>query len=108
MCVSSPLGVVEYSQDIMPKKMRLQSVGQWMCSNVCFFACICVGLDFLVYLFDVLLLGPEFCSPRVVSVIIRVFYLSTLGSGCSEGASGRMQIHPILRICQFCGGVFFS
>ena len=57
---------------------------------------------------DVSLLGPEFCSPLVVTVRVRMFDLRTLGSGRSEGASRRTQIHPIWQTCQFHGGVFVS
>ena len=61
------------------------------------------GIDFWF-----LLLGPAFCSPWVVSVILRMFDLRTLGSGRSKGASRRMKIHPICNIWQLRGGVFVS
>ena len=53
-------------------------------------------------------LGLEFFSPWVVAVGVRMFEPRTLGSGCSEGASGRTQINPIWRTWQFRGGVFTS
>ena len=63
--------------------MRLQSFGKWLCSDLCLSACRCEGLDFLVYIFDVLLLGPAFCSPVVVSLKVKMFDLRPLLSGCS-------------------------
>ena len=90
------------------RKMRLQSVDQWMCSVVCQSACRCSGLALLVHLSDVWLLGLEFCSPRVFAVGLRIFDLRTLGSGHSKSASRRMQIHLIWRTGHFRGGVFVS
>ena len=89
-------------------KMHLQSVGLWMCSYGFYFACRCEALDWLVYIFDVLLVVPEMCIPWVVSIILRMFDLSTLGLGRSEGASRRPHIHLIWHIWQFRGGVFVS
>ena len=51
-------------------------------------------------------LGPKFCSPLVVSVRVTMFGLNTLGSGHSEGVSGRRHIHPIWRTWRFHGGVY--
>ena len=51
---------------------------------MCLSACRCGGLDLLVYIFDILLLGPAFCSPLVVYVRVRMFDLRTLVSGRSE------------------------
>ena len=68
------------------RRMRIHPI--WR-SDVCLSACICEGLTLLVSLFDVLLLGPAFCSSLVVSVRVRMFDLRTLGSGRFEGASGR-------------------
>ena len=62
---------------------------------MCLSACKCVGLAFLVYISDVSLLGPEFCSSLIVSVRVNMFDLKTLGSGRSKGASRRTQTHPI-------------
>ena len=56
---------------------------------MCLSACICEGLALLVYIYDFSLLVPAFCSPLVVSVRVRMFDLRTLGSGRSEGVSGR-------------------
>ena len=89
-------------------KTRLQSVGRCMCLDVCLSACRFKGLALMVYIFDVLLLGPAFCSPLVVSVRVGMFGLRPLGSGCSEGASGRTQIHTIWRTWHFRGEVFVS
>ena len=75
------------------RKMRLQSVDRWLCSGVCQSACKCAGLALLVYISGVLLVGLAVCSPLVVAVGLRIFDLRTLGSGRSEGASGRTQIH---------------
>ena len=77
------------------RKMGLQSVGQWICSYVCLSTCRCEVLAFLVYIFDVSLLGPAFCSPLVVSIRLRMFGMSPLGSGLPEGASIRTQLHSI-------------
>ena len=43
------------------------------------------------------MLGIAFCSPLVFYVRVRMFDLSNIGSGCSEGVSVRTQIHPIWR-----------
>ena len=80
------------------RKNRLHSVDLWLCSGVCQSSFKCAGLALLIYLSGVLLVGIAFCSPLVVDVGLRIFDLRTLGSGCSEGASGRTQIHPIWRI----------
>ena len=53
-----------------------------------FFACRCGGLYLLVWISDVLLLGPAFCFLLVVSVRVKMFDLRTIGSGRSKGASG--------------------
>ena len=97
VCLSSPLGVVEYSHDRMPKKMRLRSVNRWQCSGVCQSAFKFAGLDFLVKIYGILLVGLAFYSPLVVAVGLNIFDLMNLGLGRSEGASGRTQIHPIWR-----------
>ena len=68
-----------------------------MCSDVCLSACRCGGIDFIINIYDVSLLGPLFCIHLVFSARVRMFDLSNLGSGRSEGASGRTQIHPICR-----------
>ena len=88
--------------------MCLRSVGRYLCSDVCLSDCRRGGLALLVYISDVLLLGTAFFSPLVVSVRLRMFDLSTLGSGSSKDASGRTQIHPIWRTWHFRGGVFVS
>ena len=89
MRLSSPLGVVEYSQDYMLKITRLRSVGRWLCPDVCLSNCRYEVLALMAYLSDVLLLGPAVCIPFVVYVIVSMFDLSNLGSCRSEGASGR-------------------
>ena len=95
MPLSSPFGVVDYSQDCMPKKNV--PVVSWPMDmfDVCLSACRCEGLAWLVYIFDVSLLVPAFFSPLVVSIRVSIFELRTLGSSRSEGASGRTQIHLI-------------
>ena len=98
MCVCTTLSELSSTRRIAcRKKMRLRSVGQWLCSYVCLYDCICEGIYLLVYIFDVSLLGPKFCSPLVISIRVRMFDLRTLGLGHSEGASGRLQINPIWR-----------
>ena len=89
------------------KEICLQSVEQWLCSGVCLSPCRCVVLALLVYLSDVWLLGLAFCSPWVVAIRVRMFDLRSLGSGRSEGASRRTQIHLIWQTWQFRVGVFF-
>ena len=96
--LSSPFGVVEYSQDCIQKK-NAPAVRCLMAMfrGVFFYLYMCrtsyAGITFVVSL-----LGSAFFSPWVVSVIIRMFDLSNLGLDCSKGTSGRKQIHPILRI----------
>ena len=58
MCLFSPLGLVEYSQDSMPN--RNAPTISW---PMAVFTCICEALAWLVYIFDVSLLGPETFSP---------------------------------------------
>ena len=72
------------------RKICLQSVGRWLCSNVSFSDCRCGELSLIVYISDVLLLGPAFCSSLVVAVRLSMFELRNLGSGHSKGASRRM------------------
>ena len=52
-----------------------------------------------------LVVGYSFFCPLVVAVRVSMFDLRTLGPGCSEGASRRMQIHPICRTSQLRGGL---
>ena len=77
------------------RKLCLRSVGQSLCSDVCLSTCRYEGLAFLVYIFDVLLVNTEFCRPLVVYVRVKMFELRNLGSGRSEGASRRLQMHLI-------------
>ena len=89
------------------RKFHLQLFGQWLCSDECLFDFRCESLAWMVYTFGILLLVPDNYITGGVSKILMMFDLRNLESGCSEGASGRMQIHLIWHIWQFCGGVFF-
>ena len=46
--------------------MQLRTVFQWMCSDGCLYACRCKALAWLVYIFGVLLVGPDTYSSYFV------------------------------------------
>ena len=79
-----------------------------MCSGVFQSAYIWAGLDFMVKLSNVWLLGILFFSPWVVSVGVRIFDLRTLQLVRSKGASRKTHIHLIWRTWQSRGRLFVS
>ena len=108
MCVSLlyPLGSVEYSQYCMQKNNVPAIIWKMDVFRWVFFACRFKTLAYLVYIFGVLLVYPDTCSPWVFSSVLRMFDLRNIGLVSSRGASVRTQIHPIWRIWQFHGGLF--